>query len=165
MAAPIGNRFAANAALSPMERFLRNCTFDPGTGCVIWTGGTTSGQGHNSPYGSFWFEGRRWFAHRWAAKHIHGQEIDGMQVDHCCPHIPYPNTLCVEHVQPKTLLENRELQTLRRNGQTIDDRRHYVHVQVGLLQPRPDAPEPFTEAPWFDPPSWLRGPVVGDCPF
>ena len=96
-----------------LDRFRSFCRFEPETGCVVWIGGTTAGRGHHVRYGSFWCERRRWFAHRWSAKHIHGLDIDELQVDHCCPNIPHPNTLCVEHVQPKTLLENRELQTLR----------------------------------------------------
>jgi hypothetical protein len=149
--------------LTPMQRFLSFCRFEPETACVIWTGGQTSGRGHHSPYGSFWFEKRRWFAHRWAAKYIHGQTIEGLQVDHCCPHIPRPNTLCVEHVQSITLLENVALQ----------HRRTAIHLQVGLLRyedvygPEPD-PGEMDRVPFYSPPSWLGhngGPTHDDCPF
>ena len=117
MAAPKGNNYRATGInLTPLERFMAKCRFDAGTGCVIWTGAKTSGRGHSAPYGSFWFENRRWFAHRWAAQHIHGHAIDGLQVEHYCPNRSHPNTLCVEHVHPLPSLFNRELQTLR--GQT-----------------------------------------------
>lgn len=145
----------ANGSFLPvdaMQRFREKCRFEPETGCVVWIGGTTMGRGHHVPYPAFWFEGRRWLGHRWAAKYIHGLEIDGLQVDHCCPHVPLPNTLCVEHVQVLTLEQNRWLQTERR--------RAYVHMQVGLLAyedvygPPPSAAEEL-DIPWFSPPSWL----------
>lgn len=123
-----------------MERFAAKCRFDPGTGCVIWIGGTTSGHGHHHPYGSFWFEGRRWFAHRWAARYIHGQNIDDMQVDHCCPD-GVPHTLCVQHLQAVPPRINRELQ--------------WIRAQVGLDPAPPDPLDPFEEVPFFDPPEWL----------
>jgi len=154
-----------------LERFLKYCRFDPGTGCVIWIGGTTTGRGHTSPYGSFWFEGRRWFAHRWSAKFIHKQEIDGLTVDHCCPHISYPNTLCVEHTQPRTVGENSALMHQRRKDlveQTIDERRFWIHAQVGLIEAPPVFEgELFSEVPMFNPPAWLGSiqPVLDDCPF
>ena len=133
----------------PLERFLSFCQFDPGTGCVIWTGGQTSGRGHSAPYGSFWFEGRRWFAHRWAAKFIHGLVIEDNQVDHCCPAdrlgawplLP-PNTLCVEHVQAIPAVLNRELQ--------------WIRAQVGLDEPPPVFLDAFAEVPFYTAPSWLR---------
>lgn len=117
-----------------LERFLHYCRFDSTTGCVLWTGGTTSGRGHNAPYGAFKYEGRRWYAHRWSAKFIHGLEIDDRQVDHCCPPnragwdpLP-PNTLCVQHVQALVGSENRSLQ---------DERRLWILTQKGLLEPPP----------------------------
>lgn len=119
---------------SALERFLNYCRFDPTTGCVLWIGGTTSGRGHSAPYGSFKDAGKRWFAHRWAARHIHGLEIDGLHVDHCCP--PHragwepllPNTLCVHHVQALTSSANRDLQT---------ERRTWVLTQKGYYEAPP----------------------------
>lgn len=103
-------------------------------------------------YPSFWYDGERWFGHRWSAKYIHGLDIDGFQVDHCCPHIPKPNTLCVEHVQATTPKENRDLQTIRRR---------FIHLQVGLVSYRDvyghdaDTLEPNFEVPFYYPPAWL----------
>ena len=145
-----GGRFAP---VDAMTRFIAKCRFEPETGCVVWTGGKTSGRGHHIPYGGFWFEGMRWFAHRWSAKYIHGLEIDDYQVDHCCPNIPYPNTLCVEHVQPLTAYRNRELQYLRR--------KRMIHLQVGLVDyyevygAPPDVPDCEGEIPFYLPPAWL----------
>lgn len=136
---------------SPLERFKEKCRFEPETGCVIWTGGRTSGRGHNFPYGAFKFEGRRWFAHRWAAKFIHGLEIDGLQVDHCCPNIPRPNTLCVEHLQAKTLLENVALQHERR--------KFFIHLEVGLINVEEvygPAIEHDLDLPYYIEPAWLK---------
>lgn len=153
-----------------MERFLSFCEFDPVTGCVIWIGGRTQGRGHNVPYGSFWFEGRRWFAHRWAAKYIHGLDIDDKQVDHCCTErgvgVAHPNTLCVEHLQAISAKANRDLQT----------RRLYVHLQVGLVNYEDQFGEPpplmgFADGmPFLTPPAWLNKGTTDvrelvDCPF
>lgn len=128
-----------------LKRFLDKCRFDPGTGCVLWIGGTTCGRGKTAPYPSFWYEGRRWFGHRWSAKFILGLEIDGMQVDHCCDmhsHLSHPNTLCVRHLQPLPPTVNRELQ--------------WIRVQVGLDPAPPVAEEqPFTDVPFYDPPIWF----------
>lgn len=146
---------------APLERFLRNCQFDAGTGCVLWTGGTTAGRGHSARYGSFWFEGRRWFTHRWAAVHIHGLDCNGLQVGHFCNEVSglvAPNTLCVEHVRPETATINRQLQThhLRAVQQSVEQRRFWVHAQVGIHEAPPVNNECFTEIPFYDEPEWLR---------
>ncbi len=169
MAARPGNDYFPRRGLSPMDRFLTFCEFDPATGCVLWTGGRTQGRGHNVPYGSFWFEGRRWFAHRWAAKYIHGLDIEDKQVDHCCSEyavgVEHPNTLCVQHLQAVTAKTNRDLQA----------RRFYIHLQVGLISyaeaygelPHLQTPEGI---PFLTPPTWLNkglthGRELEDCPF
>ncbi len=133
-----------------IERFRAKCRFEPETGCVIWEGSKSWGRGKNIRYGGFRDGKTIWLAHRWSAKHIHGFDIDGLQVDHCCPNIPIPNTLCVEHVRPLSSEQNRWLQTERR--------RQYVHMQVGLL-PYEDI-YGFAETdddliPFYDPPAWL----------
>lgn len=137
------------AGLPAIERFLSKCEFDATTGCVIWIGGKTQGHGHNVPYGSFWFEGRRWFAHRWAAKHLHGLHIErqGWQVDHECR-----NTLCVRHLQIVPAQVNRELQ--------------WIRVQKGCPGYEYEPTEPQRgEVPWFDPPAWWPQRELADCPF
>lgn len=171
MAAPKGNRYASavRKTMTPMERFLSFCRFDPGTGCVIWTGAQTSGRGHSAPYGSFWFEGRRWFAHRRSAKHIHKHDIDGLQVEHYCPARPHPNTLCVEHVHPLPGALNRELQTLR-NGKVEQDtatRMYWIYAQVGLEIPPPVDLEIGNDIPFYAAPGWLWPETrqLEDCPF
>lgn len=169
MAAKKGNKYATRErkVLSPLERFLSYCRFEPETGCVLWTGGTTCGRGNHIPYGSFWFEGRRWFAHRWAAKHIHGLDIDNFHVDHCCPNIPIPNTLCVAHLQCRTARDNSVLMHERRKT--------FIHLQVGLVQyselyGHDPGVDPLREAiPFYEPPTWL-GTTKGltdaaSCPF
>lgn len=154
-----------------LARFLAKCIFDPTTGCVLWVGGTTAGRGHSAPYGSFWDEGRRWFAHRWSAAKIHGFDIDGVQVDHCCDLYRagaeplLPNTLCVRHVQPLTGSENRDLQT---------ERRTWVLTQKGYLEAPPlfaelSAP-PSIAVPMHEPPEWWPVDTTvnsahDDCPF
>lgn len=166
MAARKGNKYAVRErrCLTPLARFLEKCRFEPETGCVVWIGGRTQGRGHNVPYGSFWFEGRRWFAHRWAAKHIHGLDIDNLQVDHCCPNIPLPNTLCVQHLQGVTLEHNRLLQ--------FERRKRFIHMQVGLLSYEdvygPEPPESDELLiPFYPTPAWLpqQESTTNDYPF
>lgn len=139
-------------AIDAMERFKAKCRFEPETGCVIWTGSKSWGRGKSIRYGSFRDGPRTWLAHRWSAKFIKGFDIDGLQVDHCCPHIPIPNTLCVEHVQPMTTERNRWLQTERR--------RMFIHLEVGLLPyddvygpPADEAPDGI---PFYEMPEWLK---------
>ncbi len=147
--------------IDALTRFRQKCRFEPDTGCVVWIAGQTKGRGHHIPYGSFKDQGKHWLAHRWAAKFIHGFEIDGLQVDHCCLNIPLPNTLCVQHLQPITGELNRHLQT--------DRRRKFIHLQVGLLTYE-DVYGPQVvgtpDIPFFDPPAWLgtQG-ETDDCPF
>lgn len=149
------------ARLSVFQRFAAKCQFEPTTGCVIWIGGKCYGRGKNIRYGIFRgdepykIDGKRpapWLAHRWAAKYIHGLDIDELQVDHCCPNIPLPNTLCVEHVQAITGDLNRHLQTERR--------RHFIHLEVGLLSYDEiygglDI-EPEENIPFYEEPEWLK---------
>lgn len=159
--------------IDALQRFAAKCTFDATTGCVLWTGGTTQGRGNSAVYGSFWYEGARWFAHRWAAVHIHGLPVAGVQVGHCCP--GHPNTLCVQHITPQTQLENlAELhgrQAARRVEQSNDEHQHWLFVSLGI---REQETEPERDegdgVPWYDPPDWLRPflPVLDsadDCPF
>ena len=177
------DRMISGAALVPgvkgfvsvrtaLERFVEKCRFDPTTGCVLWMGGTTSGRGHSAPYGAFKAAGRRWFAHRWSAAHIHGLEIDGLQVDHCCD--PWraggreplpPNTLCVQHVQALEASRNRSLQ---------DERRLWILTQKGYYEPPPlfaelAAPLEYHAPPIHLPPAWLgldsSVKSADECPF
>jgi hypothetical protein len=169
MAAPRGNDgYVARRGMTALERFISFCRFVPETGCVVWTGGQTKGRGHSIPYPSFWYAGKGWLGHRWAAKFIHGLDIDGFHVDHCCPHTPTPNTLCVQHVQAITPRENRELQHSRR--------KHFIHLQVGITDyedvygyPAQVPAIPEDSIPFHEPPAWLnlKGETNGisDCPF
>lgn len=152
-----------------IERFAEKCAFDPITGCVMWIGGKTSGRGHNEPYGSFWFDGERWYAHRWSAQFIHGFNITGMQVDHCCDH--GPSTLCVQHVKPETSEINRLLQHLRpgRAFQDLTTKQYWLFVMKGIEEYRPAVRE-LPDVPFYTPPAWLTPflpsmETSNDCPF
>lgn len=160
----INGRFG-HSPMTPMERFCSKLAFDPRTGCVMWIGTLTVGQGHNEPYGYFWNGERNELAHRWAAANIHGFEITGLQVDHNCPF--GPSTLCVEHVKPEKAEINRQLQHLRpgRAFQSLETKRYWVFVQKGLEQLPPrfrienPAEIPFADPgdfELFEPPAWLR---------
>lgn len=120
-----------------LQRFLAKCQFDAVTGCVLWTGGKTRGRGKTSWYGSFWYEGRRWTAHRWAAKHIHGLCIDQMDVDHkCC------NTLCQAHLQAVPGQENTAL--------------YWLRVEKGIIDLPPPPVSDEYGVPFYLPPPWFE---------
>ncbi len=152
--------------IDPLARFAEKCEFDATTGCVLWKGGTTAGHGNTARYGSFKYKGRRWFAHRWAAVHIHGLAVDGLQVGHCCP--GGPNTLCVEHVEGQTQTENlAELNgrlAARRVEQSSDERQHWLFVQLGIRSaPEQTSADPDA-VPFHPVPEWLR-PFTPDMPI
>lgn len=159
--------------IDALARFAAKCRFDAVTGCVIWTGGTTQGRGNSAVYGSFWYEGARWFAHRWAGVHIHGLDLNGVQAGHCCP--CGPNTLCVEHITGQTQRENldelNERMAARRVEQSADERQHWLFVSLGIREdnPQPER-DPSDDIPFHEPPAWLRpymaAPALDDdCPF
>lgn len=160
---------AAERQALALQRFRDKCEFDPGTGCVLWAGGTTAGRGNSAVYGAFWYEGRRWFAHRWAAVHIHGLPVAGMQVGHCCP--SGPNTLCVQHLTPQTVAENMaEMHGRRAEGvaQTANERQFWLFVSLGLEPAPAIAASENDSVPFFTPPKWLVDDAVNpdvDCPF
>lgn len=157
MAARAGNTWSKNRAKTPLERFAEKCRFDPATGCVLWTGATTAGRGNSTRYGSFWFEGARWFAHRWSAIHIHRIALGSHQAGHCCPH--GVNSLCVEHVTAQTNDENQAEKNERlrtKAEQTNAEKQFYLFVQLGI-EPAPMMAAPAVdEIPFYLPPKWLR---------
>lgn len=163
--------------IDALERFRAKCEFDPRTGCVVWTGGRTQGRGNTAVYGSFWYDGRRWFAHRWAAIFVHGLNIDGLTVGHCCPHTPdgHPNTLCVQHLEAQTLAENvAECNTRTKTKppvQSTAQLQFWAFVNKGL-EPAPPVHDPASigpdDIPFFEPPAWLGRPQRKEpdaCPF
>lgn len=140
-----------------LERFAEKCRFDPTTGCVLWTGGTTAGRGNSARYGSFWFDGVRWYAHRWSAIYIKGFNLGNNQAGHCCPH--GPNTLCVEHVTGQTQLENLNELNSRRKAkaqQSSTDKQFWLFVALGIKQiAEPVEPDPDA-IPFYEPPEWFK---------
>lgn len=156
-------RFTQGALRPALDRFTEKCRFDPVTGCVLWTGGTTAGHGNTAVYGSFWFEGRRWFAHRWAAAYIHDLDIGGVTVGHCCPGTP--NTLCVQHLKPETLAENVAERNTR-VAQSSATRQFWLFVQLGIEPAPPIAEADNDGIPFYAAPDWLRAAAQDDdCPF
>lgn len=162
--------------LDALARFASKCQFDPATGCVLWVGGKTRGRGNTATYGSFWYDGARWFAHRWAGVHIHGLALDGVQAGHCCP--SGPDTLCVEHVTGQSIAENMAEQIARlgpvgkripRAEQSAHDRQYWLLVERGYEQ-LPEQPAAIAgDIPFHTPPEWLRPfmaqPETAECPF
>lgn len=139
---------------SALRRFLAKCEFDPFTGCVNWIGGKTKGRGKTRDYGTFWFAGKRWSAHRWAAKYIHGFNIDDLDVDHeCC------NTLCQRHLQPLP--------------GDVNSAYYWIRLEKGVFgdpeqaNERESAQRASDDAiPFHEPPDWLPKPSQdASCPF
>jgi hypothetical protein len=178
MGAAKGNQNAKNRGTKPaIQRFAEKCKFDAATGCVVWTGGTTAGQGNSARYGAFWDAGP-WKAHRWAAVHIHGIELGPNEAGHNCP--CGPNTLCVEHLAGQTKTENvverneRVARNRRQKGeQNSLTRQAYLFLQLGINEPEPKTKKSaeLSGIPFYEPPEWLRPflkPKVtndDDCPF
>lgn len=154
--------------LDALQRFASKCQFDAVTGCVVWVGGKTRGRGNTAQYGSFWYEGQRWFAHRWAGAHIHGLRLDGVQAGHTCA-----NTLCVQHVVAQSQAENlAEMhgRRARKVEQSNDERRYWLLVELGYEQMPDEHEAPADDIPFLTPPEWLR-PFLAqteetdECPF
>lgn len=181
MPAVKGNRYAADGRGKPaLQRFAEKCEFDPVTGCVLWTGGTTAGKGNSARYGAFWDNGP-WKAHRWAAFHIHGLELGSNEAGHCCP--SGPNTLCVQHLEGQTKAANiaeRNTRVARQNAlglQSAETRQFYLFKQLGIGEPEPITEEmealraALDDIPFYEPPEWLRPYMKpreandDDCPF
>lgn len=166
-----------HSSLPLLERFAAKCRFDPFTGCVVWIAGKSNGGGKTGGhYGVFWDsnERRRWFAHRWAAMHIHGLDLtSGLTVGHCCKNTldGHPNPLCVEHVQLETLAAN----IAERNTRVAKAKQTGLQRQFWLLVDRGYEPGPeYSQAspgpddiPFFEPPAWFRPymPKTESCPF
>lgn len=157
-----------------LERFAEKCEFDPATGCVTWRGGTSAGRGNTTRYGVFWDQGRRVFAHRWAAVHIHGIDLGNDDAGHCCPQ---HNSLCVQHLQGQTRAENVAERNRRvaKGEQLAHVRQHFLFVQLGIEQPEHDETMEMLlgaldSVPFHTPPEWFR-PFMkqvsndDDCPF
>lgn len=172
MAARPGNKYAVGKGTkTALERFAEKCIFDPATGCVLWVGGTTGGQGNSARYGAFW-DGGPVKAHRWAAVHIHRINLGTDDAGHCCPH--GPNSLCVQHLEGQTKADNVAERNIRiaKANQPAATRQFYLFKQLGILEPEPEEPVllPALEIPFYEPPAWLRPylPSKGtndDCPF
>lgn len=154
-----------------LERFAEKCRFDATTGCVLWIGGTTAGRGNSARYGSFWYEGERWAAHRWSAIHIKGLKLGTNQAGHCCP--CGPNTLCVEHVTGQTQIENLDELNTRLKAkavQSANERQFYLFISLGM-EPAPAQQVVDPDAvPFYAPPAWFRPFMLAlekkdDCPF
>jgi hypothetical protein len=135
--------FRSDVSLDTLERFFRKLEVDhchgfEGTACVLWTGGKTCGQGKHIKYGRFKYKRFAWLVHRWAAKFVHGQEIDMRQVDHGCN-----RPLCVSHLKAMSPEANRELQ--------------WIRVQVGIDDnPRPQFEPDDCPVPFYPEPEWHK---------
>lgn len=175
MAAPKGNNgYLESRGKTALQRFAEKCVFDYSTGCVLWTGGTSTGRGNTTRYGVFWAEGRRVFAHRWAAVHIHGIDLGSNEAGHCCP--GGPNSLCVQHLEGQTKADNIAERNRRvaKANQDAQTRQFYLFQQLGIYEAEP-APQVSSfdsnVIPFHQPPAWLRPYLKApennddDCPF
>lgn len=138
-----GMTLISDVPLDSLRRFFEKLEVDPchgfnGSACVLWTGGKSCGQGKTIKYGVLKYQRQRWYAHRWAARFIHGHDLDMMQVDHLCN-----RPLCVSHVQAVPPTINRELQ--------------WIRVQVGIEDnPCEQFEEDAFPVPFYAEPDWYR---------
>ena len=89
---------------SDIARFLSLCELDPATGCLLWLGAKSRGQGNTHWYGSFTPTGHHSVrAHKFFAVAILGlrPERHVHHLDHTCQ-----NTLCVCHIECVSILTN-----------------------------------------------------------
>lgn len=83
------------------------------SGCHFWAGTRSRGRGNRKWYGTFWFDGARWRAHRFADEVLgrRGPLPEGYHRDHTCEF-----SLCVnpEHIERVTREENERRKQERR---------------------------------------------------
>lgn len=130
---------------SAIERFKAKCEFQPGSGCVIWTGATSKSEAGTVASPAFWYEGKRWPARRWAAINIHGLEVsESANVRQTCG-----EPLCVQHVQ----VVNGIARNYERQGYLLES------LGYGDLEPPPPPPRPNHDGhPFHIEPEWLTCP-------
>jgi hypothetical protein len=147
--APDAGSGGGTIRLPAIRRFIQKCMHDPSHGCILWMGGTSSSRGGNARSGQFWFEGKMWKAHRWAALHIHGLEIDSREVIQTCG-----NSLCVQHLESRTYNE-------------MQSKQYWLMVQKGYEQLPPEEIKEAPEIPFFVKPGWLTegSPADDEPPF
>ena len=78
-----------------LTRFMK--FVDKTDSCWLWSGSKS-----RDGYGKFWFEGKKWLAHRLMYKHCHGELLNDLVICHTC------RNKCVnpEHLEQKTRSEN-----------------------------------------------------------
>jgi len=79
-------------------RLLSKLIFDPGTGCLLWTG-----MQNNCGYGLIRIDGRRHLTHRVMYEMFAEPIPEGLQIDHLCRVRHCAN---VAHLEPVTCREN-----------------------------------------------------------
>lgn len=108
--------------MNRLQRFLRKTRLER-DGCLIWTGGISSG------YPKFWDGSKVVLAHRFSYLSLVGQIPEGQQLDHIC------NTpACVrwDHVRPVTPRENvlrGDTAAARNAAKTACPQGHAYHVR------------------------------------
>lgn len=92
-----------------LDRFVSK--LDTSGDCWIWTG-TTNGHG----YGQFYYQKKKYTAHRWALHFLVEPVAEGLHIDHLCR-----NRLCAnpDHLEAVTQAENN-----RRAGAVQKERDH-----------------------------------------
>ena len=95
------------------------------TGCWLWKASTKAGG-----YGQFWFEGKRWAAHRFAYTKLVSSISEGMHLDHYRINPGPRNAPCSrncvnpEHLEPVTLAENNKRGRKGKKGRHNSEKTH-----------------------------------------
>ena len=110
-----------------LSRFLARVERDESSGCLNWRGYVRS-----DGYGSFWADGRKHVAHRWAYRTLVGEVAAELTIDHLCRNRRCVNTA---HLEPVSRGENvlrgvgiaamRARQTECSKGHPLDEENTY----------------------------------------
>jgi hypothetical protein len=69
--------------MTEADRFMKNVSPEPNSGCWLWTGGTRGGKS-GRPYGLFYCDGVDHYAHRRALQLFRSTDVAGKLVTHSC---------------------------------------------------------------------------------
>ena len=86
-----------------LRRFLSKVIIYDNTECIEWKGGIQQSKQKYGGYGTFWYSGRKGYAHRFIYEHCEGKIPNGLVIDHLCR-----NRICVNpsHLRITTTKDN-----------------------------------------------------------
>lgn len=95
--------------LEQQARFFGKVSFEPMSGCLLWTGARTV-----RGYGHLTVDSRHWTAYRFSWVHVHGALPDEVEIDHICHN---PSCVNPDHLRIATHAENMRNSVRQKNNQ------------------------------------------------